>query len=193
MLVSATAGIGEIRHSRSNMPNTAKELPAATNIMSPRKPCAPIVCSASMPMMIRPATIAKAAEDAAQRQRLVENEARQHETAERRAGRLNDRAVAERHIDVAVIAPQRERQAAEQRDRDGAPPADAAEIAEAAHRGDGNKREPGPDIAVQRQHQRRHADQDAVARGDKAQRPAQSRARAAGDAERGRRALECAN
>ena len=77
-----------------------------------------------------------AAENAAQRQRLAENEAREDKTAERCAGRLNDRAVAERHIDVAVIAPQRERQAAEQRDRDGAPQADAAEIAEAAHGGD---------------------------------------------------------
>jgi hypothetical protein len=59
MLVSATAGIAEMRHSRSSMPKIAKEEPAATNIISPRKPCAPIVCSASMPMITRPATIAR--------------------------------------------------------------------------------------------------------------------------------------
>jgi hypothetical protein len=116
-----------------------------------------------------------------QRQRLPEHEMRQHEAAKRRAGRLDDRAMAERHIDVAVIAPQRERQAAEQRERDGARDADAAEIAKAAHRGDRKQRQARPDIAVQRQNQRRHADQNAVTRRDKARGPTQSRARAAGD------------
>jgi hypothetical protein len=47
--------------------------------------------------------------------------------------------VAKRHIDVAVIAPQRERQAAEQCDGDRAPQTDSAEIAEIADGGDGNE------------------------------------------------------
>ena len=75
--------------------------------------------------------------DAARRQRLLENEMRQHEATDGGAGRLNDAAVAERHIDVADVAPQRERQTAERRQRDAAAPAQAAETAKA---GAGNER-----------------------------------------------------
>ena len=96
------------------MPKIAKELPAATNSRSPRSPCAPMVRSASTPMTARPEHDGQRAGDAARRQSLLEHEPRQDQPADRGAGRLNDGAVAERHVHVAKIAPQRERQAAAQ-------------------------------------------------------------------------------
>ena len=65
----------------------------------------------------------KRADDPPRRQWLLQHQAGQHQAAERRAGRLDDAAVAERNKQIADIAQQRERQSAEQRERDRAPPA----------------------------------------------------------------------
>src|SRR6202030_2003839 len=102
----------------------------------------------------------------------------------RRTGRRENAAVAERHEYVAKIAPQRERQAAEGRQQNAVPPADAAEIPQAAGRHEREQYEAGPDEPVQRQNQRRQSDQDSVARGNKAERPKKGRAGAAQHAQR---------
>ena len=117
--------------------------------------------------------------DAAPRQSLLEHDPRQDQPADRGAGRLDDGAVAERDEHVAKIAPQRERQAAECGQQNAVPPADAAEIAQAAGRHEREQYEARPDEPVQRQNQRRQSDEDAVARGDKTESPEQGRAGAA--------------
>ncbi len=123
--------------------------------------------------------------DAARRQRLFEREPRQDHAAERGAGRLNDGAVAERDIDVADVAQERQRQPAEHGERGAAAPADAGEVADAIGDDHRDQSEARPDIAVQGDDERRQPDQDAVARGDEPDRPTQRRAGPAQNAQRG--------
>ena len=118
-------------------------------------------------------------DDPAWRQRLAQNQPRQNKAAERGARGLYDGAVTQRHEQVAKIAPQRERQPAKNSDDDAAVPAEAAKIAQAVGWDDRQQDDAGPDKAVQRQHERRHAREYAVARGNKAKRPAQRRTSAA--------------
>ena len=106
----------------------------------------------------------------------MKREPRQDHAAERGAGRLDDGAVAERDIDVADVAQQRQRQPAEYGERDAAAPADAGEVADAVGDDHRDQSEARPDIAVQRDDERRQPDQDAVARGDEPDRPTQGRA-----------------
>ena len=49
-----------MRHRRSSMPNVAKKAPVTTNIRSPRKPCVPMVVSASPPITTSPPTMVSA-------------------------------------------------------------------------------------------------------------------------------------
>ena len=87
--------------------------------------------------------------------------------------------MAQRHKEETGIAQRRLRQAAQQREYDSATPADAAQVTDAAAGDDGNEQQTGPDKAVKRDDDRRHADSDAMPRRDKAERPAQRRAGAA--------------
>ena len=57
MLVTTTARVGAMRHSRSKVPNTANIRPAVTKDKSPIRPCVPMVASASAPITTRPATM----------------------------------------------------------------------------------------------------------------------------------------
>jgi alkylation response protein AidB-like acyl-CoA dehydrogenase len=109
--------------------------------------------------------------EAARRENFLDDEPRQNEAYDGGTRGLNDAAMAKRHVHVARIAPQCEREPAAQRQRNTTSPAQAAEIGKAAGRHDGKKREAGPDEAMQCQRQRRHADQYAVPRGDKAKGP----------------------
>ena len=72
------------------------------------------------------------ADDAPRRQRLFQHHARQRHSAQRRAGRLDDAAMAERNKQITKIAKQREREPAKNRERKAAAPSQAAKIAQAS-------------------------------------------------------------
>ena len=65
------------------------------------------------------------ADDAARRQRLLQDDARQDHAAQRRAGRLNDAAMTERNKQITEVAQKRERQPAKHRKRETVTPPDA--------------------------------------------------------------------
>ena len=101
------------------------------------------------------------------------------QAAQRRAGWLDDPAVAERNKHVADIGQKRERQSAEQRERARAPPSQPAEIAEAVGGDDRQQRQARPNEAVERDDERREAGLDPLARGDETERPEKGGAGAA--------------
>ena len=149
-LVTAVARIGGICQRRSNMPKIAKQPPAATNSRSPTTPLEPIVCSASAPMT-QGRRASPRRRQAARRQRLLEHQPAQDEAAERGAGRLDQRAVAERHQHVTEIAEQRERQAAGRaRARSPGRNRPQSQVAKAVRRHHRQQQQSGPDKAMQR-------------------------------------------
>ena len=117
MLVTATACIAATRHRRTSMPKTAKKQPAATNRRSPPTPCAPMVRNASAPITARPRTMTSAPTTRRAGNGSFNTTARQDHAAQRRAGRLDDAAMAERNKQITEIAQKRERQPAKHRER----------------------------------------------------------------------------
>ena len=76
--------------------------PARTNIRSPITPCAvPMVATASPPIVASPSYDDQRADGAVGRQSFPQHDRSQQQARQRRAGRLDDPAVAERHKDEA--------------------------------------------------------------------------------------------
>ena len=112
-LVTATARIGVMRQSRSSVPNVANISPAVTKERSPIRPCAPMVAIASPPITASPATMTAAPAARRAGSFSLQHQGGEHEPAERRAGRLDHAAMAERHEQEARIAEHREQRPAE--------------------------------------------------------------------------------
>src|SRR5262245_46176113 len=130
-LVTATARVGAMRQSRSNVAKAANISPAVTKDRSPTRPWAPIVASASAPITGEPGDDDERAYRAPCRQLLLQHQRCQHQPAKRGAGGLDHAAMGERHEQETGIAQERERRPADERQRHALGPAHPAEIAQA--------------------------------------------------------------
>ena len=114
------------------------------------------------------------------------NTAASNNAAERRAGRLDHAAMAERHEQETRIADERHHRPAQHHQHQSAAPADAAEIADAGAQHQRQERDARPQEAVHQQIGRREPDLQPVPCRHEAERPAQRRPRAARNPEQGR-------
>ena len=110
----------------------------------------------------------------------------EQQAAERRAGRLDDAAMAERHEQEAGIADERHHGPAQHHQHQSAAPSDAAEIADAGAKHERQEHDARPQEAVHQQIRRREADLQPVPCRHEAERPEQRRTSAARDPEQGR-------
>ena len=89
---------------------------------------------------------------------LVQHDDGEDQPEQRRAGRLDRGAVAERHQDEAGIGEQRLRRPGQDAHHKSAAPADAAEVAQAVAQQQRQQQQPGPEEAVKGEIGRRKAD-----------------------------------
>ena len=174
------------RQCRSSVPNTANMNPVITNSRSPSTPSGPIWPIDSAPITTRPPTMATAPSDARGRYPLAQEHRGEQQAAERRAGRLDHAAMAERHEQKTGVADQRHHRPAQHHQQQAAAPADAAEIADAGAQHDRQEHDARPQEAVHQQIRRRETELQPVPCRHEAERPEQRRARAARDPEQGR-------
>ena len=106
--------------------------------------------------------------------------------AERRAGRLDDAAMAERHEQKAGIADERHHRSAQHHQHQSAAPSDAAEIADAGAKHDRQEHDARPQEAVHQQVRGREPDLQPVPCRHEAERPEQRSTCAARDPQQGR-------
>ena len=179
-LTIAVARIGGMRHSRSSIGESWRSTARRRRKRDRREGRArPMVASASMPMTQTPPTMTQRADEARGRQAIpCSDQAGKEQAEQRRARRLDDAAMAERHQQKPGIADDGERRPAEQRQqrfraasrcrRDRADCAASAAAARAPPRRSGARRD-----------RPAKSDRDAMAGGDETERPEQRRAGAA--------------
>ena len=100
------------------MPNVAKKHPAARTVDRRRRRARPWSAALRLPITARPRTMTSAPAMRRGGNGSFNTKRASMHAAERRAGRLDDAAVAERNKQVTDISQKRERQSAEQRERD---------------------------------------------------------------------------